>query len=58
MINIFVSTSLIAVSEAPHTRHHAQHIVVSGEHIHLGRGGGADRIVGHRQEESGVINAG
>ena len=57
MIYIFVSTSLIAVREAPHARHHAQHIVVSREHIHLGRGVGADRVVRHCQQQSGVINA-
>ena len=43
---ILVSTSLIAVSEAPHTAHHAEDVVVSGEHVHLGRGCGTNGVVG------------
>ena len=49
--------SLIAVREAPHTTHHAQHIVVG--RIHADRRGGcrANGVVGHNQHEGGVINA-
>jgi len=46
MIYILVSTSLIAVSEATHTAHHAEDVVVGGEHVHLGGGGGAHGVVG------------
>jgi hypothetical protein len=49
---------LIGVGQTAHTRHHAQHVVVGGIHADLGAGGRADRIVGHRQQQSGVINTG
>ena len=55
---ILVSTSLIAVSEAPHTAHHAENIVVGGEHVHLGAGVEANSVVGDSQQQSGVIDTG
>ena len=56
--NICVSNSLVAVRQASHTRHHAEHVVVGGIHAHGGGGGGADRVVGHSQDEGGVIDTG
>ena len=51
------SEALVAVREAPHSRHHAEHIVVRRKHVH-GRGGrGANGVVGDRQQEGRVINA-
>ena len=46
---ILVSTSLIAVSEAPHTAHHAENVVVGGEHVHLGGGVEGNSVVGECQ---------
>ena len=49
---------LVGVGKTTHTRHHAEHVVVRGIHIDRGGRGRADRVVGHREEERGVINAG
>ena len=49
---------LVGVGKTTHTRHHAEHVVVRGIDIHSGRGRGADRVVGHREEERGVVNTG
>ncbi len=49
---------LVRVCKTAHTRHHAENVVVRGVDVDSGGSGRADRVVGHRQEESGVINAG
>ncbi len=49
---------LIAICEATHSAHHAEHIVVGSIHAHGGGGGGADGVVGHSQDEGGVIDTG
>jgi hypothetical protein len=54
-----VSTdSLIAVSQPTHSAHHTKHVVVGGIHAHLGGGAHAHGVVGHRQQQGRVINAG
>ncbi len=49
---------LVGIGQPSHTRHHAQHVVVRGIHANRGRQVQADRVVGHREQERGVINAG
>jgi hypothetical protein len=49
---------LVGVGKTAHTRHHTQNVVVRGIHVDRGGRGRADRIVGHREEERGVINTG
>ena len=49
---------LITIGKATHSAHHAEDIVVGSEDIHLGTRDRADRVVRHREEERGVINAG
>ena len=47
---------LVAVSKTAHARHHAENVVVRGIDVDRGGGGSADGVVGHREEERGVIN--
>jgi hypothetical protein len=54
----WVVRCLITISKTTHARHHTQHVVVGRIHADLGARGRADRVVGHRQQERGVINAG
>jgi hypothetical protein len=49
---------LVGISEAPHSAHHTQHIIVGSEHIHSGAGGGAHGVVGHGQHQGRVIDTG
>ena len=49
---------LVAVGKTTHTGHHTQDVVVGGIDTHAAGRGRADRVVGHRQQQSGVINAG
>jgi len=49
--------SLVAVRQAAHAAHHAQHVVVDGVHAHLGRAATAHRVDGHRQLERGLVDA-
>ena len=49
---------LIAVCEAAHTTHHAQHVVVGGIHAHSGGGGGAHSVVADGQQQRGVVDTG
>lgn len=58
MRSIFVSTSLITIGKTTHTAHHAENVVVGGEHVHLRGGAVANSVVGDSQQQSGVINAG
>ena len=53
-----VTFSLVRIREAPHTTHHAEHIVVRRIHAHLGARRRAHRVVGHRQQQRRVVNAG
>jgi hypothetical protein len=53
-----VSNFLIAIGKTTHTRHHAENVVVGRIHVDRGGRGSADRVVGHREEERGVINTG
>ncbi len=50
-------TCLVGVREAAHTAHDAEHVVVSRIHVHCGAQVGANGVVGHSQEQGGVINA-
>jgi hypothetical protein len=50
------SNFLIAICKPTHARHHAQHVVVGSIHTHGGGGGSANSVVGHRQQDGGVIN--
>ena len=52
----FPTRCLVGVGKTTHTRHHAEHVVVGGIDIHGRRGRGADRVVGDREEERGVVN--
>ncbi len=49
---------LVGVGKTAHTRHHAEHVVVGSIDVDRGGGRSADRIVGDREEESGVVNTG
>ena len=49
---------LITVSQAAHARHDAENVVVHGIDADLGARRGADRVVGERNEERGIVNAG
>jgi hypothetical protein len=53
-----IVTRLVAVGKATHTAHDAQHVVVGRIHTHRRAGVGANRVVGHRQQQSGVIDTG
>ena len=50
--------SSIGVSKSSHTAHDAKHVIVGGIHTHLGGGAHAHGVVGHRQQQGRVINAG
>ena len=50
--------SLIAICQPAHSTHHTEHIVVGGIHTHLRAGGHAHGVVGHGQQQCGVINTG
>jgi hypothetical protein len=52
------SNFLVAIGKTTHTRHHAEHVIVGSVHIDSGRGGGANRVVRHREEERGVVDTG
>ena len=47
---------LVAVGKSAHAGHHAQHVVVRGVHVDRGRRGRANRVVGDREQQRGVIN--
>ena len=49
---------LVGISKATHAAHHPQHVVVRGKHVDAGRSHRPHRVVGHSQQESGVINTG
>ena len=51
-------SNLITIGKSTHAAHDAEHIVVGGKDIHTGRRGRANCIVGHREQERGVVNAG
>jgi len=48
---------LIAVCKTTHARHHAENVVVRGIDVDSGGGGSANGVIGHREEERGVVNA-
>ena len=48
--------SLVAVRQATHAAHHAEHVVVDGVDAHLGRASRAHRVHGHRQLERGLVD--
>ncbi len=52
-----MATCLVAVCKAAHAAHDAQHVVVGSIHANSGRQVQADAVVGHREQEGGVINA-
>jgi len=54
----WVDWYLITVCKTAHAAHDTEHVVVGGVHTHRGARGRADRIVGHRQQDRGVINTG
>ena len=47
---------LVAISKTAHATHDAEHVVVGGIHVHSGAQVGANRVVGHGEEEGGVID--
>ena len=49
---------LVGISKTAHTRHHAEYIVVCSEDIHGRACDRADSVVGHREQERGVIDTG
>jgi len=53
-----MATYLIGICKAAHAAHDAQHVVVCRIDADLRGQVVADRVVGHREEERGVINAG
>jgi hypothetical protein len=50
--------SLVAVRQATHAGHHAEHVVVQRIHAHLGSAGTHHRVQGHRELEGRLVNAG
>ena len=48
----------IDVHQAVNARHNTKNVVVGSIHTHLGRQVVANRVVGHRQQQRGVINTG
>jgi len=48
--------SLVAVGQATHAAHHAEHVVVDGVHAHLRRAARAHRVDGHRELERGLVD--
>jgi len=50
--------SLITVSKPAHSAHYAEHIVVRRIYTYLGAEGRRDRVVGEREDERGIVNAG
>lgn len=53
-----VISRLVAVSESTHAAEHTKHVVVRGVDADRRGRGRADRIVGHREHERGVVDAG
>ena len=53
-----VHTFLVGISQSAHSTHDTEHVIVRRIHTHRGARGRAHRVVGHRQEEGRVINAG
>jgi len=47
---------LVAVRQATHAAHHAEHVVVDGVDADLGRAAGAHRVHGHRELERGLVD--
>lgn len=52
-----VSNFLVAISKTAHARHHAENVVVRGVDVDSRGRRGANRVVGHREEQRGVIDA-
>jgi len=50
------SNFLIAIGKSAHARHNAENVVVGGIHTHGGAGGSANSVVGHSEQDGGVIN--
>ena len=48
--------SLVAVRQATHAAHHAEHVVVDGVDAHLGSAAGAHRVHADRQLERGLVD--
>ena len=53
---IFLVSRLVAVREATHARHHAEHVVVERIHANLGRAGTDDRVERNRELERGLVD--
>jgi len=51
------SNFLITIRKSAHTRHHAKHVVVRRVDVDSRGRRGANRVVGHREEQRGVIDA-
>ncbi len=49
---------LVAICQATHTAHYAEHVIVGGINIHRGRGVNTDGVVGDSEDEGGVVNTG
>ena len=53
-----VNSRLVAVRKASHAAEHTEHVVVRGVDTHRRGRGRADGVVGHREHERGVVDAG
>lgn len=56
-MDIFQLKCLITIGEASHAAEHAEHVVVRRVDADRRGRGRADRVVGHREHERGVVDA-
>ena len=54
---IVIPRLLIGIRQAAHARHYAKHVVVRRVDVDSRGRRRANRVVGHREEQRGVINA-
>ena len=52
-----VSNFLVTIRKASHSTHYAENVVVRRIDVYRGGCRGANRVVGDREEQRGVINA-
>ena len=55
---IVITQRLVAVGEATHAAHHAEHVVVEGIHADLRRASAHNRVDGDRQLEGRLVDTG
>lgn len=54
--NLLVVSRLVAISKASHSTHDTENVVVRGVDVDSRGRRGANRVVGHREEQRGVID--